>query len=106
VSGQRDTIARFRPSGVCRGALEEGWRPGLCCGHERGPSRDGLNDAFYAKKELTTEHVLTALEETVPLARTMDEQINRLRSWAEGRARNASVARETQNAGNIRRMEL
>src|SRR5882724_3877469 len=65
-----------------------------------------LYDAFYAKEELTTEHVLTALEETVPLARTMDEQINRLRSWAEGRARNASVARETQNAGNIRRMEL
>src|SRR6266404_368789 len=65
-----------------------------------------LYDAFYARQEITTDHVLTALEETVPLARTMDEQINRLRSWAEGRARNASVARETPNAGNIRRMEL
>jgi SpoVK/Ycf46/Vps4 family AAA+-type ATPase len=65
-----------------------------------------LYDAFYTKQEITTDHVLTALEQTVPLARTMDEQINRLRSWAEGRARNASVARETPSAGNIRRMEL
>jgi hypothetical protein len=39
------------------------------------------------------EYVLAALNQTVPLARTMDEQISRLRAWAEGRARNASVAR-------------
>jgi len=65
-----------------------------------------LYDAFYAKTELTTEHVLTALAQTVPLARTMDEQINRLRSWADGRARNASVARDGQKATTARRMEL
>jgi SpoVK/Ycf46/Vps4 family AAA+-type ATPase len=52
-----------------------------------------LYDAFYAKTELTTEHIRTALVQSVPLARTMDEQISRLRRWAEGRARNASVAR-------------
>jgi ATP-dependent 26S proteasome regulatory subunit len=52
-----------------------------------------LYDAFYAREELTNQHVLAALGETVPLARTMDEQIGRLRAWAEGRARNASVAR-------------
>ena len=52
-----------------------------------------LYDAFYAKQELTTEHVLTALAQTVPLAKTMDEQINQLRNWAEGRARNASGPR-------------
>ena len=52
-----------------------------------------LYDAFYSKQEITTEHVLTALAQTVPLARTMDEQIDRLRNWADGRARNASVAR-------------
>jgi hypothetical protein len=50
-----------------------------------------LYDAFYTKQELTTAHVLTALGQTVPLAKTMDEQINRLRHWAEGRARNASL---------------
>jgi SpoVK/Ycf46/Vps4 family AAA+-type ATPase len=52
-----------------------------------------LYDAFYAHQELTTDHVRSALTPTVPLAKTMDEQISRLRAWAEGRARNASVRR-------------
>ena len=65
-----------------------------------------LYDAFYAKEELTTAHVLTALGQTVPLAKTMDEQISRLRTWAEGRARNASVPRDGQKASTARRMEL
>jgi len=52
-----------------------------------------LYDAFGAKTELTTEQILEALRQTVPLARTMDEQINRLRTWAVGRARNASLVR-------------
>jgi SpoVK/Ycf46/Vps4 family AAA+-type ATPase len=51
-----------------------------------------LYDAFNAGHELTTDHLLEAVHQTVPLAKTMDEQINRLRSWAAGRARNASVA--------------
>ena len=45
-------------------------------------------------------------KETVPLAKTMDEQISRLRTWAEGRARNASVPRDGQKASTARRMEL
>ncbi|MBA4149286.1 MAG: AAA family ATPase [Verrucomicrobia bacterium] len=65
-----------------------------------------LYDAFYAGQELTTEHVLQALRETVPLSKTMDEQINRLRSWAEGRARNASVARQPKPEEEHRRMEF
>jgi SpoVK/Ycf46/Vps4 family AAA+-type ATPase len=65
-----------------------------------------LYDAFYDRKELTTPQVLTALAQTVPLAKTMDEQINRLRSWAEGRARNASVPRNKSAEESIRRMEL
>ncbi|MGH7968498.1 MAG: AAA family ATPase, partial [Limisphaerales bacterium] len=52
-----------------------------------------LYDAFYAKEELNTRHVLAALEQTIPLAKTMDQQISALRAWAEGRARNASVPR-------------
>lgn len=55
-----------------------------------------LYDAFYTKQELTTENIKTSLSQTVPLAKTMDEQISRLRRWAEGRARNASVPREPQ----------
>lgn len=65
-----------------------------------------LYDAFYSKAELTTEHVLVALAQTVPLAKTMDEQINRLRSWAEGRARNASIPRDGQKQAEARRMEF
>jgi SpoVK/Ycf46/Vps4 family AAA+-type ATPase len=65
-----------------------------------------LYDAFYANQEITTESVLATLAETVPLAKTMDEQINRLRNWAEGRARNASVPRALNKASTVRRMEL
>ncbi|MGA2244638.1 MAG: AAA family ATPase [Verrucomicrobiota bacterium] len=55
-----------------------------------------LYDAFSEQRDITTESVLATLSQTVPLARTMDEQIGRLRGWAEGRARNASVARPAQ----------
>ena len=65
-----------------------------------------LYDAFYDKADITTESILTTLSQTVPLAKTMDEQINRLRSWAEGRARNASVPRELLKPSTARRMEL
>ncbi len=50
-------------------------------------------DAFSQGEELATEHVLATLQESVPLARTMSEQISRLREWAQGRARNASHPR-------------
>jgi len=56
-----------------------------------------LFDAFAAREELATPHVLAALEQTVPLAKTMDEQISRLRAWAEGRARNASLGHFAKN---------
>jgi AAA+ superfamily predicted ATPase len=49
-----------------------------------------LYDAFYAGEDITTKYVMDSLGQTVPLARTMDEHIARLRNWAKGRARNAS----------------
>jgi SpoVK/Ycf46/Vps4 family AAA+-type ATPase len=52
-----------------------------------------LYDAFYAKQDLATAHVLAALNQTVPLAKTMAEKVTAQRSWAVGRARNASVPR-------------
>ena len=52
-----------------------------------------LYDAFSAQEELTTAFVLDALRQTVPLSKTMDQQIGALRNWAEGRARNASTPR-------------
>jgi hypothetical protein len=51
----------------------------------------GLFEAFSRQTELTTAHVLEALRQAVPLSRTMSEQINGLRAWADGRARNASI---------------
>jgi ATPase family associated with various cellular activities (AAA) len=54
-----------------------------------------LYDAFYAKQELATAHVLATLSQTVPLARTMAEKVTEQRHWATGRARNASVPRPT-----------
>ena len=69
-------------------------------------NNSALYDAFYAHGELTTPHILTALAQTVPLAKTMDEQISRLRSWADGRARNASVPRNQPGEETMRRMEL
>ncbi len=51
-----------------------------------------LYDAFYLEKELETEDVLHAVSETVPLSRTMSEDILALRHWAHGRARYASHA--------------
>src|SRR5438876_3194015 len=50
-------------------------------------------DAFAEGKQLNTNHVLEALGQTVPLAKTMAEKIAAQRNWAVGRTRNASIAR-------------
>jgi SpoVK/Ycf46/Vps4 family AAA+-type ATPase len=47
----------------------------------------GLYDAFSADGELDTDTLVASLAETVPLSKTMSEGINRLRTWAQGRAR-------------------
>ncbi|MBI4658100.1 MAG: AAA family ATPase [Verrucomicrobia bacterium] len=60
----------------------------------------GLYDAFSERCELGTHHIMCALEHTVPLAATLDEQISALRSWAEGRARNASFPRVAADAAS------
>jgi SpoVK/Ycf46/Vps4 family AAA+-type ATPase len=49
-------------------------------------------DAFYEKKTLSTERLLKTLEQTVPLSKTMEEDVDSLRKWAYGRARLATTA--------------
>lgn len=49
-----------------------------------------LFDAFSQQTELRTELVKESLTQTVPLSKTMSEELNRLRGWAHGRARPAS----------------
>lgn len=50
-----------------------------------------LYDAFSEGTELSQVHIEQALRATVPLSRTMADNIDELRSWAATRARPASV---------------
>jgi AAA+ superfamily predicted ATPase len=52
-----------------------------------------LFDAFSVGTDLTDELLMCAILETVPLSKTMSEELQRLRSWAQGRARRASGER-------------
>jgi AAA+ superfamily predicted ATPase len=64
-----------------------------------------LFDVFSAGKELETVDILRAIEATVPLSKTMEEGLLRLRSWADGRARYASKsAKKKEEQG--RRLEF
>lgn len=49
-----------------------------------------LYDAFSRNGELDQQTLRNSLAETVPLSKTMHEELSRLRSWATGRARPAS----------------
>jgi len=64
-----------------------------------------LFDVFSAGKDLETEDVRKAIGETVPLSRMMEEGLTRLRAWADGRARNASIARR-EATPNGRKIEF
>jgi SpoVK/Ycf46/Vps4 family AAA+-type ATPase len=58
----------------------------------------GLYAAYSEKKELSTESLLNALAQTVPLSVTRAEEIATLREWARTRAVPASA----QDAGSVR----
>jgi SpoVK/Ycf46/Vps4 family AAA+-type ATPase len=66
----------------------------------------GLFDAFSKGCDLNTDILKTGLAETVPLSKTMSEELNRLRNWAQGRARSASGATSTSTAEVRRKIEL
>src|SRR5688572_19227342 len=63
-----------------------------------------LFEAFATRSELKTEHVLKALGETVPLSRTMETEIERLRAWAAGRTRPSSSAPDLPPVAARRRL--
>jgi len=62
-----------------------------------------LFDAFSQQIKLNTETVLANVRETVPLSQTMSEDIERLRSWAHGRARRASERSSSVLGEEVRR---
>jgi AAA+ superfamily predicted ATPase len=66
----------------------------------------GLFDAFSKDSELDTPTLLVSLGETVPLSKTMSEDLSRLRSWAQGRARPASGAIQAGPSEVRRKIEL
>ena len=47
----------------------------------------GLYDAFSQGTDLDTAILRAGIAETVPLSKTMSEELSRLRNWAQGRAR-------------------
>lgn len=49
-----------------------------------------LFDVFDKKQDLSTDAILSSINSTVPLSKTMKEDIDRLREWARDRARPAS----------------
>ena len=52
----------------------------------------GMFDAFYDEgRDVTTGDIIRAIGKTVPLSRTMTEEIERLRTWCANRARPASA---------------
>ncbi len=65
-----------------------------------------LFDALSRHEELCTELIGTSLRETVPLSKTMSEQMGVLRSWAAGRARPASLVPERREDETSRKIEL
>jgi SpoVK/Ycf46/Vps4 family AAA+-type ATPase len=66
----------------------------------------GLYDAFSEEKPLDTENILVSLAETVPLSKTMSEDLDRLRTWAQGRARLATGAVVAVPPAARRKIEL
>ena len=63
--------------------------------------------AFANNVEVTTEHVATALANTMPLAKTAEKKIEAVRKWATGKARFASLAEDkTNGAGRFAGLEV
>lgn len=67
-----------------------------------------LFDAFYKQSELSTELLLESIHNSVPLSKTMAEDISALRKWAEGRARYASekISRGAAPENKARALEM
>jgi SpoVK/Ycf46/Vps4 family AAA+-type ATPase len=63
-------------------------------------------DMFYEKQNMTTERLLKSIQQTVPLSKTMSEDIDSLRKWAEGRARSATSPETAEAGADKRKLEI
>jgi AAA+ superfamily predicted ATPase len=64
----------------------------------------GLYTAFSEGRDLTTLDILTAIRQTTPLSKSMEESISKTREWARTRARNASSLTEINETEQKRRI--
>jgi SpoVK/Ycf46/Vps4 family AAA+-type ATPase len=53
--------------------------------------KEALFQAYDEEKEITDEHISTAIAKSFPLSRTMHETIDKMRLWAKSRAVSAST---------------
>ena len=67
---------------------------------------EALFDAFSNDGMLTTDVLRHSISQSVPLSKTMSEELVRLRNWATGRSRLASGARTETADGSRRKIEL
>jgi SpoVK/Ycf46/Vps4 family AAA+-type ATPase len=65
-----------------------------------------LYDAFDKDDELNDMYLFEAIKETVPLSRTMQEEIASMRDWAKSRARIASQALELKDEDVVRKIDI
>jgi len=64
-------------------------------------------NVFYDNKPMTTEDLVQAVEDTVPLSKTMSENMEHLRDWAKGRARLATSEKyRVEPDSDTRKLEL
>ncbi len=62
----------------------------------------GLYDAFEQNRELATGDLISNIQTTVPLSKTMDREIARLRQWGRTHARFASAPEKKRAVSNGR----
>jgi SpoVK/Ycf46/Vps4 family AAA+-type ATPase len=66
-----------------------------------------LYDAFETGRDLNTQDISNAITHTIPLAQTMETQVNALRVWARTHARLSSpISWTTSERSGLRQMEL
>ena len=65
-----------------------------------------LYDAFDKDDELNDMYLFQAIRETVPLSRTMQEDITSMRDWAKSRARLASQDIQLEEREVVRKIDI
>ena len=67
-----------------------------------GSVGEAMFAAFEDGKDISTEYIVAAAENIIPLSKTMSEKIDAIRKWADGRARSASK-KEKREQSTVKR---